>query len=167
MAATKYGTRNNGTRSAPPYRLVLGLTDAPYDTTRDLHACLNDQAAVVIQIESLKGIENLDNILAQVPDIDAVWLGSLDCRVSMNLPANIGQPQTEPEWIAAKETFLATLKKHNKPYAGFYITSRGTKQGLQKACKEMAMVFITADVEALTAMNQTLKSARRAIKEAS
>lgn len=85
----------------------------------------------------------------------------------MSLPANLGQPQTEPEWIAVQETFFETMKKHDKPYAGFYITSRGTKQGLQKASEEMAMVFITADVEALAAMNRALKSARATLAEVS
>lgn len=55
VSAAKYGTRQNGTRSAPPFRLIPGLTDTPYDSTRDIHKCLNDQAAIMIQIETLEG----------------------------------------------------------------------------------------------------------------
>lgn len=72
---------------------------------RDVWMNLNDQAVIMIQTETLEGINNLDAILTEVPDIDVVWLGSwfgsLDCRINMNLPANFGQGG-EPKWLAAR-----------------------------------------------------------------
>jgi 4-hydroxy-2-oxoheptanedioate aldolase len=162
MSATKYGRRDNGTRSAPPFRLIPGLTDAPYDPERDVHTCLNDQAAVMIQIESLEGVNNLDAILTECPDIDAVWLGPLDCRVSMNLPANFGRPGTEPEWLAVAAKFEATLEKHNKPRGGFAFGNPpwGSEDMIRQAGEKMSFICVSGDVLHLAAMMGDLAQAR-------
>jgi hypothetical protein len=76
----------------------------------------NAQAAVIIQVESLKGINNLNDILTACgKHIDSVWLRNLDCRVSMSLPGFWGE---EPEWISALETLRVSLTKHNKTILG-------------------------------------------------
>lgn len=114
----------------------------------------------MIQIESLQGIRNLDDILTEVPDIDIVWLGTLDARVSMNLPVNAHGPRDEPEWLEAEELFHATLKKHRKPFSGFSFTSG---EALRKATEGMAIAFVAADVLKLSEMNSQLMEARKAI----
>jgi 2-keto-3-deoxy-L-rhamnonate aldolase RhmA len=159
VSAAKFGTRQNGTRSAPPFRMVPGLTDMAVDGKRDVWPNLNDQAAIMIQIESLEGINNLDAILTEVPDIDVVWLGSLDCRISMNLPANFGHG-AEPEWLAAVEKFSNTIKKHNKPRAGFCF---GGAEELAKTAQDHCMIFHTADVLKLYEMGPQLLAAREAV----
>lgn len=161
VSGTKYGTNQKGTRSAPPYRLIPGITDTPFDPTRDIHKCLNDQAAVVIQIESLEGIRNLDAILTEVKDIDAVWLGSLDCRLSMNLAGNFGMANTEPQWLEAIKLLEDTLKKHDKPYASFFL---GPLDTFKEGTKHMCMTYIAADVMALFGMAQNLAAARQALE---
>ncbi|KAK1759982.1 aldolase citrate lyase family [Echria macrotheca] len=121
IEAAKFGTTptRRGTRSVPPFRLTMGYGDVPIDSSVDIWHNWNDQAAVIIQIESLEGIHNLDAILTEVPEIDAVWLGSIDARVSMNLRAGLGLPTDEPEWLAAYDVFMKTMKKHDKPLAGW------------------------------------------------
>ncbi|KAK4187732.1 putative 2,4-dihydroxyhept-2-ene-1,7-dioic acid aldolase [Podospora australis] len=160
VSSAKFGTRHNGTRSAPPFRLVPSITDYGADGKRDVWQNWNDQAAIMIQIESLEGINNLDAILTEVPDIDIVWLGSLDCRISMNFPANAGMG-SEPEWLAASEKFHEIRKKHNKPYGGF---SFGSAEALAKAGEEMSFITHTADVVKLFEMNIALNAAREAVK---
>lgn len=161
LSATKYGSKLNGTRSAPPFRLLPGVSDAPYIAGGDLHQCLNDQAAVMIQIETLEGINNLDAILTACPDVDCVWLGSLDARVSMGLPGGGGEGN-EPEWLKEVAKFEDILKKHNKPRGG--IGFAGT-ESFDKAVNSFAMIFYDADVVRLGGMVQGLHGARKLVAD--
>src|SRR5271155_921672 len=54
VSCAKFGRKHNGTRSAPPARLMPGLSDTPLDPSRSIWENLNDQAAIIIQIESLE-----------------------------------------------------------------------------------------------------------------
>ena len=159
VSAAKFGTRQNGTRSVPPFRLIPGLTDQSADGKRDVWQNVNNQAAIMVQIESLEGINNLDAILTEVPDIDVVWLGSLDCRVSMNLPANFGQG-SEPEWLAAVDKFNSTLKKHEKPRAGFCLAGG---EELTEMGQDNVLLVHAADVLKLSEMGSQLMAAREAV----
>ncbi|KAK1675533.1 HpcH/HpaI aldolase/citrate lyase family protein [Colletotrichum godetiae] len=166
ISAAKFGIAQNGTRSLPPFRLVPGLTDTPYDQ-RDLHKCLNDQAAIMIQIESEQAVKNLDEILiACGSDIDIVWFGTLDARVSMNLEAKMGGiGASEPEWVKVSKLFFDTIDEHDKPYAGFAFGGPpyGSPEVLKKAAERMSLVMISADVVHLGAMAKDLQQARELI----
>ncbi|KAK3903577.1 Pyruvate/Phosphoenolpyruvate kinase-like domain-containing protein [Staphylotrichum tortipilum] len=159
VSAAKFGRANGGTRSVPPFRLLPGVTDMSADRVRDVWQNVNDQAAIMVQIESLEGINNLDAILTEVPDIDVVWLGSLDCRVSMGLPADFGQG-SEPEWLAAVAKFDSIVKKHNKPRAGFCL---GVGEELTKMAKDNVLLVHAADVLKLYEMGTQLVTARLAV----
>ncbi|KAH8896781.1 HpcH/HpaI aldolase/citrate lyase family protein [Thozetella sp. PMI_491] len=157
VGAVKFGRANRGYRSAPPFRYVHGLTDIPLDQSQSLWENFNRQAGLMVQIESLEGIQNLDAILTEVPEIDAVWLGAIDARVSMGLPAGHGIRGSEPEWLQAVEQFHATVRKHHKPYAGF---SFATGDALRKITDNMCMCMIAADTVKLAEMARELADAR-------
>ncbi|KAM3072146.1 hypothetical protein ACMFMG_008604 [Clarireedia jacksonii] len=116
VSAAKFGASRNGRRSAPPARYLAGISDIPLDSSLTFWESLNNQAAIVIQIESLEGIHNLDAILTECGEhIDSVWLGNLDARVSMGLPGTWGD---EKEWMDALKIYEGTLAKHDKPASG-------------------------------------------------
>ncbi|KAK2042082.1 HpcH/HpaI aldolase/citrate lyase family protein [Colletotrichum somersetense] len=167
LSSAKYGTKQRGTRSAPPFRLIPFLTDTPYDPSRDLHKCLNDQAAVMIQIETAEGVHNLDAILTECPDIDVVWFGTLDCRISMNLEGKMGgMGASEPEWLEISKVFFDTMDKHDKPYAGFAFGAPpfGSPEKIKEAAKRMSLIAVSADVLHLSAMAEDLRLAREAVR---
>lgn len=77
MSAAKFGANNRGTRSFPPFRWLSGMTDTRLDATKTFCENLNEQGAVMIQIESMEGVNNIDAILDAEPDIDGVWCGTV------------------------------------------------------------------------------------------
>jgi 4-hydroxy-2-oxoheptanedioate aldolase len=146
-SAAKFGAIRNGTRSAPPGRFLPGISDIGRDPTKEWHQNANDQAAVIIQIETLAAIHNLDDILTECGDqIDAVWLGTLDARVSMGLPANGGMGGTEQEWLDAVKLFESTMAKHNKPATGF---SMGTPEQMERTARGKCLLVVGAELYAV------------------
>lgn len=108
------------------------------------------------------GINNLDEILTECgDDIDIVWLGALDARVSMGFRGNFGSGD-EPEWLAAREKFFKIIDKHDKPYGGFAIAAPpfGTLDTIRQASKRMSYMMVTADVMHLANLAQDLHNAR-------
>ncbi len=154
VTAAKYGAP--GTRSAPPFRLIPGVTALPSDPTLTPHENLNRQAAVMIQIETLEAIDNLDAILTAVPEIDAVWLGMLDVRVSMGLEYP-GPEQPEPEYLQAVAKFESVLKKHDKPRGG---QAFGDPEVMRKSGKDNSLNFVAVDVLALMGLAGQITVAR-------
>jgi 4-hydroxy-2-oxoheptanedioate aldolase len=156
VSASKYGTKHRGTRSGPPFRLLPGISDIPIDPTWTIYENLNDQAAVIIQVENLPGNNNLDAILTEVPDIDAVWPGTMDCRVSMGLAGFFGD---EPEWLDALCTYQKALEKHDMPD---FCHVLGRPREMQAAGGQgKACVVVSGDVPALMVHIEELETARK------
>lgn len=144
IAAAKFGVSNSGKRSAPPYRWLPDISMQCCNPKLSFWENQNQQAAVIIQVESFQAINNLDEILTNVGEhIDSVWLGNLDCRVSMGLPGFWGQ---EPEWVQAMKILRATLTKHNKPYSGLAL---GDDQWLKDRGEGRSLMFTSSDIDAL------------------
>jgi 4-hydroxy-2-oxoheptanedioate aldolase len=138
-----------------------GLSDIPVNPKSTLHECVNNQAAIIIQIETIEGIKNLDAILTECGEyIDSVWLGSLDARVSMGLP---GMGGTEPEWLEAVALWESTLAKHNQAASGFAL---GTPEAKAYLSRGKSFLMVAADVFTLVGAGcQDLAEARADYKK--
>jgi 4-hydroxy-2-oxoheptanedioate aldolase len=155
ISHAKFGVAHKGSRSAPPTRWIPGISDTPVDPSRSIFENVNDQAAIIIQIESELGVQNLDAILAAVGDqIDAVWIGALDLRVSMGLGGFWG---AEPEFLNLVKLYEETLKKHNMPNSGLCLNGNWA-MGANKA-----FLVVGGDVFGLLGEAATIMGARQNI----
>jgi 4-hydroxy-2-oxoheptanedioate aldolase len=95
----------------------------------------------------MEGINNLDAILTEVSHhIDAVWIRTLDARVSIGLPFSFSKVPTEPEWLVALDKYYSILKKHDKPSSGFGL---GAPEQVAQIAKSKCIIFINRDVFAI------------------
>jgi 2-keto-3-deoxy-L-rhamnonate aldolase RhmA len=96
----------------PPQGIRGCGTIAPLDykveNWADALAWLNEQTMIVPQVESLKAIDALDDML-DVPGIDAILVGPLDLSINMGIPGRF----SDPALVAAIERVIAVCDKHN------------------------------------------------------
>ena len=153
VSAAKFGPARKGSRSAPPCRWLPGIGDTGIDPTRSIWENVNDQAAIIIQIESEQGARNLDAILTAVGDqIDAVWIGTLDMRVSMGFDGFWG---SEPQFLDTVRMYEDTLKRHQIPNTGMCLNGEWAK-GANKA-----FVIVGGDAFAFLGETATIGNARQ------
>jgi 4-hydroxy-2-oxoheptanedioate aldolase len=131
VAATRYPTRGiRGVASASTRASRWGQIDR-YFHESDAEMC------VLVQVESVKGLENLPAIAA-VEGVDGVFFGPADLAASMGL---IGQP-TDPKVRAAIAQGIGVARKAGKP--------AGTLTGDQRLAREylaLGALFIAVGVD--------------------
>lgn len=107
VASTRYpphGFRGVGSGIA---RAARWGNDPDYMLTANENICL------ILQIESVAGLENLASI-AEIDGVDGIFFGAVDLSASMGF---LGQPN-HPEVVAAIERAIKTVREHGK-FAGF------------------------------------------------
>src|SRR5829696_8660310 len=77
----------------------------------------NDEVLLIAQIETARGVENLDEIAA-VEGIDVLWIGHFDLTNSLGIPGQFDHPQFQD----ALAQVLAACRKHGKT-PGFMASS--------------------------------------------
>ncbi|MBU9844265.1 2-dehydro-3-deoxyglucarate aldolase [Rahnella ecdela] len=81
-----------------------------FGTVPDYFASINDNIAVMVQIESQQGVDNLDAIAA-TDGIDGIFVGPSDLAAGMGHLGNAGHPDVQ----AAIRHIFARAKAHGKP----------------------------------------------------
>jgi 2-keto-3-deoxy-L-rhamnonate aldolase RhmA len=67
----------------------------------------NQETIVIIQVETARAFENLEEIVS-VPGVDVAWIGHYDLTVSMGFPAQFDHPQL----LHAMDNLVKTCRKH-------------------------------------------------------
>ena len=101
------GIRGDGPTSACRY---WGLGQQEYYKKADVWPLAPEgEIFVILMMEDTKGIENLDDILANVPGIGAILIGEGDLSQELGVP----RQYDHPEVLDAMANIVATCKKHN------------------------------------------------------
>lgn len=111
-----YGPK--GQRSFSPWTFTPGLTTSLYPNDPYNVATSNNHVCIIPQIESVKGVENAEEIAA-VEGVDALMFGPGDYLIDAGLDLSrvmAGDP--EPEFLEAMGKFGAAAAKHNVPVFG-------------------------------------------------
>jgi 4-hydroxy-2-oxoheptanedioate aldolase len=84
-----------------------GHTDYTSPRAADLVAWANDNILLAVQIETRRGLDNRDAILA-TEGVDALFIGPNDLALSLGHPGEL----THPEVVAAMEAIFQAAKDH-------------------------------------------------------
>ena len=103
VAATRYPPQ--GVRG-----LSVSQRNNKYGTVKDYFKIVNDNIAVMVQIETMAAVNAIDEICA-VDGVDGIFIGPGDLSTTMG---HIGNP-LHPEVQAAMQKVYASAKAHGKP----------------------------------------------------
>lgn len=130
-----------------------------YGRISDYLERINDEMMILPQIESKKGMENLDAI-ASVPGIGGVFLGPIDLAVDMGHGLNI----FHPEVVEAMEYAIKRIHELGVPVGTIVVTP---EQG--KRFAELGASFIATGVDTaflVQAADNALAALKSAVEEA-
>jgi len=72
--------------------VALGIAHDIYRPAgAEFFAKANEETTIIIQLETVKAFENLEDIVS-VPGVDVAWIGHYDLTVSMGFPAQFDHP---------------------------------------------------------------------------
>ena len=90
--------------------LSVSQRNNKYGTVKDYFKIVNDNIAVMVQIETMTAVNAIDEICA-VDGVDGIFIGPGDLSTTMG---HIGNP-LHPEVQAAMQKVYASAKAHGKP----------------------------------------------------
>lgn len=100
----------------------------------ELTSKLNQETMIVLQIESKKGVENLESIL-EVPGTDAVFIGPNDMSQTLGIPGDIGHPEV----VKHVDKVLEICQKKNIPCGLHTYDVDTAKKWIGRGCRFMCL----------------------------
>lgn len=147
VAASKYppaGNRGLGTSMARA---------ANWNRTKDYLTQANDEVCVIVQIETLAGLENIDDIV-KVDGVDAVFIGPSDLSAAMGYIGNPGHPKV----VSAIENAFKTIQAAGKQAGVLAVTKDLVEKYVAAGAR-----FIGVGVDAALLANATRQLAAQFI----
>ena len=109
---------------------VMDAGTFPSNDTKSHLENLNRNSVCIIGIESVPGIENLNDIL-EVPGIDAIFVGPNDLTISLGVPDQYDHPDYEE----ALRRILRACKEHDVPTLIHHQTVPLTQKWLREGAR--------------------------------
>ncbi|KZP21829.1 Phosphoenolpyruvate/pyruvate domain-containing protein [Athelia psychrophila] len=131
IAAARFGPQ--GQRSFPPFAMLQGITDLVPEGKHWMGVA-NEHIAVIPQIESQLGLDNLEEIM-QIEGVDAIMIGKTDLRLDLGLTPTGGG---EAPYEEGMKHIYAMSKKYNMPIVGFvpdHETEASVRGGYRMICQ--------------------------------
>lgn len=130
---------------------------ANWNRTTDYLSTANDEICVIVQIETLAGLENIEAIV-NVDGVDAVFIGPSDLSAAMGYIGNPGHPEV----IAAIEEGFKVIHKSGKSAGVLAVTKELAEKYVQAGAK-----FVGVGVDAALLANATRQLASEFVSGAS
>ena len=130
-------------------RGMAGMTRATrYGHIGDYFQVASEELCLILQVETAKGLENLDDI-AQLPGVNAIFIGPADLSASMGFPGQMHHPEV----VATIKAAIERLKKLGVP-VGFMaldpVAAQGyIDQGVDFTAVSVDMVLLAESVAKL------------------
>jgi 4-hydroxy-2-oxoheptanedioate aldolase len=112
-------------------------------TREEYAAAANREILVAVQIESIAGLDNLEEICS-VPGVDAIFVGPYDLRAQLGLPP--GSSGSEAAFVEALEHIKATAQRHGLPL-GIYCS--GGELAARRLQEGFCLVSVVSDSSCL------------------
>ena len=93
----------------------------------------NEEVLLIAQIETARGIENVEGIAA-VEGIDVLWIGHNDLSTSLGIPGQF----THPDYLRAIDRFFAACRRHGKVPGIMATTVEGAREQLAQGYRCLA-----------------------------
>lgn len=103
----------------------------------------DNEIFICVQIEHIKGVENLEKILS-IKGIDAVFIGPYDLTASMGITAQFNNPK----YLSARNFILAKCKEFGI-FAGIHIVQPDPKSVTDRVREGFGMIGYSLDITML------------------